>query len=133
MIIIGYFMVKIFFIVLKNCLKKRRNNQLTSLRAALGINRNIEETSFISPLNETLPQAPIPIPGALPVIQPVPPNIGNNPVLGLPIIKTIDESSSSASSSDGPGKGNEVKSVAHENVQLKNLSASIDTLSQIRK
>ena len=48
-------------------------------------------------------------------------------------IKTIDESSSSASSSDGPGKGNEVKSVAHENVQLKNLSASIDTLSKIRK
>jgi len=91
MIIFGYFMVKIFFIVLKNCLKKRRNNQLTSLRAALGINRNIEETSFISPLNETLPQAPIPIQGALPVIQPIQPNIVSNPVLELPIIKTIDD------------------------------------------
>jgi hypothetical protein len=54
------------------------------------------------------------------VIQPIQPNIVNNPVLGVPIIKTIDESSSSASSSDDPGKGNEVKSVAHEDVQFKN-------------
>jgi hypothetical protein len=133
MLIIGYFLVKIFFIVLKNCLKKRRNNQLTSLRAALGMNRNMEETSFIGPINETLPQAPISIQGAQPVIQPTPPYIVNNPVHGLPVIKTINESSSSASSSDGPGKGNEVESLTLERVQLKNLSASIDTLSKIRK
>ena len=74
------------------------------------MNRNMEETSFIGPINETLPQA-ISIQGAQPVIQPTPPYIVNNPVLGLPVIKTIDESSSSASSSDGPGKGNEVESL----------------------
>jgi hypothetical protein len=93
MLIIGYFLVKIFFIVLKNCLKRRRNNQLTNLRAALGMNRNMEETSFIGPINETLPQAPTSIQGAQPVIQPTPPYIVNNPVLGIPVIKTIDESS----------------------------------------
>ena len=123
LIIVGYFLVKIFFIVLKNCLKKRRNNQLTSLRAALGIQRNVEETSFISPLNDTLPQAPVSIQGADQLINPGLPTIVTNPVPGLPVVNTIHESSSSASSSVGPGKGNEVKRLPHENVQINNLSA----------
>jgi hypothetical protein len=133
LVVVGYILVKNFLVILKDCLKKRRNNQFTSIRAALGINRDLDETTFMNPVAEPLPAVPVSsLQGTNQIVQPIIPLIEHNPLPGLPVTKIIDESSS-ASSSTGPGKGIEVKKSTHESVQMKNFSASIDNISEIRK